>query len=123
MNLLLIAIGGALGTLLRYATFETSAKLLPLNFPYATLLVNIIGSLIIGFSIIYISDNFHLAQSIRSFVIVGFCGGLTTFSAFSLDNAHLLQTEHPIVFLLNILANVVLCLLRVFVGMYIASKI
>ncbi len=123
MQWILIALGGALGALSRYSIYEISVKSLPLNFPYATLLVNTIGSLLIGFLIVYLSNSLNIAQSLRSLLIIGFCGSFTTFSGFSLDNVHLIHTQQYLVFSLNILTNVVLCIITVMLGMYLASKI
>ncbi len=118
-----VVLGGAVGSLSRYAVYEWSAKALPLNFPYATLLVNLIGSFIIGFVAMFITDSLNLAQPLRLLIMVGFCGGLTTFSAFSLDNVHLMQTGQYAILALNICTNVVLCVIMVLLGMFIASKI
>lgn len=123
LNILFIALGGALGATSRYGMYNLSSQLLPLNFPYGTLLVNAIGSFIIGFAMLSITNSLHFVQPLRLFIIIGFCGSFTTFSAFSMDNFHLLQTQQYAIAALNIFANVVLCLITVFLGMLVASKV
>ena len=87
-NFLLIGLGGALGSMLR---FGTSLVIGPKNFPLATLLINIIGSFVIGLVIAYSSRNDTFAANWKLFFATGVCGGFTTFSAFSLENLQLLQ--------------------------------
>lgn len=123
MEYLLIALGGAVGALGRFGVYEFSTKTLPFNFPYATLIVNVIGSMVMGFFIVYLTSSIHIAQSLRSLILVGFCGAFTTFSTFSMDNFELLQQHQYWLFALNICLNVVLCLLALLIGIYIASKI
>src|SRR5689334_11362065 len=93
---LLIATGGAIGTVARYGL---SAAALPIskNLPWGTILINILGSFIIGFfgTLTLASGKFPVSENIRLFVMVGICGGFTTFSAFSLQTLDLLRDGSP----------------------------
>ena len=91
-SLLLVGLGGFIGSIARYYTQILFNKILPGNIPYGTLTANVVGCFIIG--IIFASG---LKQGILSaewklFIAVGFCGGFTTFSSFSLENFLLLQS-------------------------------
>ena len=88
-NLLLVGLGGAIGSMLRYAgSVVISSK----TFPYATLTVNIIGSFIIGIIFAISIKEEVLFNNWKLFLATGICGGFTTFSAFSLENMSLLQS-------------------------------
>jgi len=86
-----VAIGGALGSVARYLAGVASGKLIGFDFPWGTLVINIAGSFLIG----VLAESFALkwdpSQAVRAFLIVGICGGFTTFSTFSLDSYVLMQ--------------------------------
>ena len=84
---LLIFVGGGIGSMLRHAVNQTTAAALGVNFPYGTLLVNIIGSFIIGLLAGWFALRGGSSQSLRLFLTTGIVGGFTTFSAFTLDTA------------------------------------
>ncbi|MBS1509949.1 MAG: fluoride efflux transporter CrcB [Bacteroidetes bacterium] len=88
-NFILVGIGGALGTMLRYAV---ALLITSKNFPAATLTVNIVGSFIIGLVVAYSIKNEVFLQNWKLFLTTGICGGFTTFSAFSSENILLLQS-------------------------------
>ncbi len=116
-NFLLVAAGGAIGSMLRYATSIIVGSRL---FPYATLTVNIIGSLVIGI-ILGLSQKNNISDYGWKFLAVGVCGGFTTFSAFSLEGLKLLQQQRYFIFLLYIVVSIVAGLLATFTG-YTFSK-
>jgi CrcB protein len=118
-----IAIGGALGSVARYWCTGVAARLISETFPWGTLIVNVAGSLIIGFfATITGPDGRLLVGTIpRQFVMIGICGGYTTFSSFSLQTLNLLNDGEWLYAGLNIVASVILCLVAVWLG-YIAAN-
>lgn len=124
MNLILIAIGGALGTLGRYASSEFILKLLRgscyASFPWHTLVINAVGSLLAGVLYYFAVHNFNeFDPKLKNFLLIGFLGGFTTFSSFSLDFFRLFQAGHGLLALAYALGSVVLALLFVFFGFYL----
>ena len=116
-SLLLIALGGAAGSVTRALV----ALALPSRFPWATLLVNIAGSLLIGWLMVRFGPAEQPAAApLRSLWAVGFCGGFTTFSAFGSESIALVRSGLPVA-LLNVAANVLLGLTAVVVGRAIAA--
>ncbi len=83
--ILAVAAGGALGSVARFLVGVGSTKLFGLAFPWGTLLINIVGSFLIGAFVELFALKWDLPQEARVFLTVGICGGFTTFSAFSLD--------------------------------------
>lgn len=115
-NLLLVAAGGALGSVLRYLAAVVVPKI-GAGFPLATLVVNCIGSLLIGYLAGKIpTDDVQL----RLLLMTGLCGGFTTFSAFSLENLELLQAGGYLPAAANILLSVVSGVGAAFVGYYLS---
>lgn len=117
-NLILIGLGGALGSVARYlTTVYVSRQFATESFPYGTLAVNIIGCLIIG--IVYgMSERFQwFSPSLRLFLATGFCGGFTTFSAFAYENMRLLQQANFIGFAMYSIASFAVCTIAVFAGL------
>ncbi len=90
-NLILVAVGGAFGSVLRYIIYLIVAKKSASAFPFQTLLVNVLGCFLIGILIGYLSKNQN--ESLKLLLVTGFCGGFTTFSAFGLENITLLQNQ------------------------------
>jgi CrcB protein len=121
-NLLLIAGFGALGALLRFALSNGVYAMLGREFPYGTMSVNIIGSLLIGFTYIFIASK-HLSDEWRMALIIGFLGAFTTFSTFSLETLDLFESGQPDRAILNIILSVVLCLAACWLGMKIGKSI
>lgn len=111
MNLLLIALGGAAGSVLRYGCSRIWNG--P-SFPYGTLAVNIIGSFLIGFFMAILSHQAD--EQKRLFLITGLCGGFTTFSAFSLEGFQMLQQAKFGLFFLYTTATISLGLLATYIG-------
>lgn len=116
MTYFLIAIGSALGGVARYGVGQLVGQRLA-AFPLATLLVNVLGSLAIGVAAaISLQIKPSSAQLTRELVIIGFLGGFTTFSAFSLQTLDLLRAGRLPLALANIASSLVLCLLAVWLG-------
>lgn len=92
LGIFLVAIGGAIGAVTRYLASNWAAARFGADFPYGTLLVNVVGCFIIGVFMTMTTERIILNPYWRLFVTVGFVGGLTTFSSFSYETLHLLQT-------------------------------
>jgi fluoride exporter len=125
MTVLWIAVGGALGSLARYWMSEAIALAVGPAFPWGTVLVNISGSLVIGVVAGGAGAHGRWIESdfARQFVMVGLCGGYTTFSAFSLQTVSMLQAGDVGRAGLNIAGSVLLCLLATWLGFAAAAAL
>ncbi len=121
-NYLWIALGSALGGMARHWFAEIGARWLGTAFPWGTLAVNVIGSFIIGlvFAAVGPTGRFDMSTGAKLFIMVGFCGGYTTFSSFSLQTLTLAQEGEWLRAGLYIVSSLVLCLLAVWVGYALA---
>lgn len=120
--ILTVFFGGGIGAILRYLlSFYTSSWLDP-SFPLGTLIVNTLGSFIIGF-LSYLSEISIISPSFRIFLMVGVVGGFTTFSTFSLENINLLRDGEIRFFALNVFLSVALGLGAVVVGYLLGELI
>ncbi len=119
-----IAIGSALGGIARYWSSGVAARLIGETFPWGTIIVNVVGSFIIGFfATITGPDGRIFASTLtRQFVMIGFCGGFTTFSAFSLQTLNLANDGEWLQAGGNIVLSVVLCLIAVWLGYMLAAS-
>lgn len=113
-----LAAGGAFGTLLRYWINLLITAQFGERLPWGTIFINITGSFVIGLFAALTEPGGRLIvpADIRLFVLVGICGGYTTFSSFSLQTLTLLQSGEPVRAIVNVLASVLLCLLAVWIG-------
>lgn len=113
-----VALGGALGSAARYGCSGLAARLFGEGFPWGTLLVNITGSLIIGFfaTVTGPEGKWLVTGNIRQFVMVGVLGGFTTFSAFSLQTLVLFEQGEWARAAGNVLGSMLLCLAAVWIG-------
>jgi fluoride exporter len=122
-TLIIIAIGGGLGSVLRYLTSIFIDKYIQSSFPYATFMTNILGCLLIGLFFGYLDKYNTISQDLKFFLITGFCGGYTTFSTFANENIQLMQTNQIIVAFLYISLSVFLGLMATWSGLIIAKTI
>jgi CrcB protein len=120
---LMVALGGAVGSVARYWLSEVVAQLVGEAFPWGTLLINVTGSFVIGFAAMLAGSDGQafLGPTARQFVMVGICGGYTTFSAFSLQTLNLLNDGKLAYASAYIVASIVLCLLAVWIGALLAG--
>ena len=123
MTLAGVAIGGAIGSILRYLIQIKCIEWLGVKFPYGTLLVNTIGSLVIGFLSVFLMERFFVSTEVRFAIIVGLLGGFTTFSTFSLETLALIQQGSFVSATINIIFNVVFCIGACFLGVSLARII
>lgn len=101
-----VAIGGAMGALLRYTINSYCNKKFPAHFPYGTLIANSLGSLLAGLMLALLLQ-YNFPTNIQRFIIDGFLGALTTFSTFAFDSFFLWQEGHPIKAVFNIFLNLI----------------
>jgi CrcB protein len=119
----LVALGGALGSVSRFLLGPAIQRALNATFPVGTLLINVLGSLILGFLLGLAAEGVDVSPETRAFVAVGFCGGFTTFSTFSYEAIRLLEDGEGSRAALYILASVVLSLAAAFVGLAAARQL
>jgi len=112
-NILLVAFGGGLGSAIRYFIYIVIKQK---NFPYGTITVNILGSLIIGALMAFFIKQNHSSEHWRLFFVTGFLGGFKTFSAFSWDTLQLLQQQRYSTAVIYILTTLLFTLIAVFIG-------
>lgn len=113
-----VAIGGALGSVLRFGTSIWVHGLLGRGFPYGTLVVNVAGCFAMGFLFVWFFERLTDATVWRAGALAGFLGGFTTFSAFSIETLTLMHDGFYARAMLNVVANVALCLVATGVGVW-----
>jgi len=118
MTVLWVALGGALGSVARYAISGVAVRWLGASFPYGTLFVNVTGSFTIGLlaALVAADGRPSLSADARAFLLVGVLGGFTTFSSFSLETLNLARSGALVPAMLNVAGSVVLCLAAVSFG-------
>ena len=116
MQVFAIAAGGALGALLRFWMSNGIYALLGRNFPYGTLAVNVLGSLLMGFLYVMLVDKLALGPQWRAALLIGLLGAFTTFSTFSMETLNLVEAGEVFKALLNVLLSVSLCLAATWFG-------
>ena len=121
-RLLLIALGGAIGTALRYLTALAAARWLGTEFPYGTLIVNLVGSFLIGL-VQQIAMDALISETTRLFVTAGMMGGLTTYSTFSYETVRLMETNAWTQAWINIVVTTALALALCFLGIAVGRLV
>jgi len=115
-NLLLVGLGGAAGSMLRFLCQRWIGPFNPTGFPYGTFAVNIVGCLLIGFFYGLATRNNSFSIELQFLLMTGFCGGFTTFSAFTQEGLILLQQQRITIFFLYFAASVLAGLGATFLG-------
>jgi len=123
MQILFIAAGGALGAVLRYAVSNGVYAITGRDFPYGTLTVNIIGSLLMGLLYVLLVERIAYGVEWRAFLLVGVLGAFTTFSTFSIETLTLIENGAHARALLNMLLSVSLCVLAAWAGVIGARQL
>ena len=118
-----VAFGGAAGALLRFWGSNWVHAHLGRGFPWGTLSVNVLGSLLMGFLLIWLSERVELSPLWRHGLVVGLLGAFTTFATFSMETLRLLEDGEFLRAVANVLANVVICLLAAWVGVLLARSL
>ena len=119
-NILLIFVGGGLGSVCRYLISEI-VFFKKFNFPYPTLVTNLIGCLLIGLALGWSIKNSNSDSSLVIMVTIGFCGGFTTFSSFSQESLVLINNSHYNYLFFYVLSSVLIGILSVFLGLKISK--
>ena len=120
---LIVTIGSGIGGFLRYVISDLVYKYTNSLFPYGTLTVNIIGSFLLGFILFYLDALKLISSEMRLFLTVGLCGGLTTFSTFSYETVKLIQDSEYLLAGSNLLLNIFVTILAVFLAAFISKLI
>ncbi len=122
-NYLLVAVGSAIGGMTRFFLSNLVYKFLSPYFPFGTLVVNVIGSFIIGIIIFYLDAQELISYQTRILLTIGFCGGLTTFSTFTYETFSLMKDSEYLLAFLNIILSIILTLSAIFTAFIISKKL
>lgn len=122
-TILLVGLGGFLGSVCRYLTTALFTRLLPGVFPYGTFTANIVGCLLIGLVYSFSERLGWLTPEWRFFLATGFCGGYTTFSSFAYENIRMLQEDRYLTFAIYSISSFAIGLFAVWIGITIARAL
>jgi len=123
IQVLLVAFGGAIGSVFRYFVGLLGLRLAGPAFPWGTLTVNVVGSFVIGVFAEAIARKFGGSTELRLLLMTGLVGGFTTFSAFSLDTIGLLERGEAFAAIVYVVASVCLSLATVFAGLVVVRAL
>ncbi len=120
LDVLVICLGAIVGANARYFISRFAAQVLGPVFPYGTLFINVVGSLIVGFFVVWTSERVLVDPRWRLLVVIGFCGSLTTFSSYAFESMSFFERGQWLLMLTNIFGNNLLCLAGALAGMGLA---
>lgn len=118
-----VALGGACGASARYGVAAVTLRLMGHGFPWGTLTVNVVGSLAMGLLVEGLALKFSVSPEVRVMLVTGFLGGFTTFSAFSLDTANLMERGAIGTAMTYVLVSVILSVAALFAGLTIGRTV
>jgi CrcB protein len=120
-TIILVGFGGAIGSILRYLSGWFASKYFQGSFPISTLVINILGSLLIGVFIGILAKFYPENHPLKFLLIIGFCGGFTTFSSFAVENYNLFQNQQQFSAYIYIITSVILTISAVGIGNYLTK--
>ena len=120
-TIIFVALGGAAGSVFRFLTAVLVNKYWQSVFPMATLITNCIGCFLIGFLVSFLQKHDLFNSDLKRFLITGFCGGYTTFSAFGLENINLLENQNIGLSIFYIVGSVIIGITFVALGMLVGK--
>lgn len=123
LKIMMVAVGGSIGATTRYLVSTWAADKFGTNFPYGTLIVNVVGCFIIGAFMTLATERMIVSPYWRLLITVGFVGGLTTFSSYSYETLKLLQEADIMMAMSNLLANLILGFFGTWLGISAARFI
>jgi len=123
MKLLAIAGAGAAGALFRFGLSNGVYRVLGREFPYGTLVVNVLGSLLIGYFFVLFLERVDASEIWRSAILIGLLGSFTTFSTFSLETLNLFNEGAYVKAMLNVVLSVAMCLVGTWMGFALARQL
>ena len=122
-EILVISLGAILGANARWIISRYAARILGPVFPYGTLVINVSGSFVVGFFMIWATERVLIDPRWRLLVVVGFCGAFTTFSSFAFETMAYFEQGQWLLMSANFLSNNLLCLAAVLAGMALARAL
>lgn len=115
-----VSVGAVIGACARYMISRFAAKILSPDFPYGTLFINISGSLLLGWFMVWSTERVMADPRLRLLIAIGFCGSYTTFSSYAFESFAYIEQGHYVLFASNVLLNNILCLVAVVAGAAVA---
>ena len=118
-TIILVGIGGGIGSILRFLSGLLVNKYIPLVFPWGTFMVNVVGCFLIGAFLGIFDRDQWTDPDLKTLLVIGFCGGFTTFSTFSFESLGLLQSNNTAIAIAYMALSVIICLLATWVGFFV----
>ena len=121
--LISVFLGGGFGAIIRYLVIEQVNKLFLVAFPFGTIAVNVIGAFLIGLLSGYLAERLDVSENVKMFLIVGFCGGFTTFSSFNIEFYQLFSSGEILSSLIYVTTTFVLTVVAFYIGVSLLKLI